>query len=353
MDFYMPPWGEAAGDATVTRVLVASGEPVEKEAPFIEMSTEKVDFELGAPVTGVVGELYVKEGAKVAVGDKIATFYSADAYSQTEYTIYMAIRNLQKLQKMDMNMLRSPAASSDLAFEILLPRFRELLESADGLRGLFLRRLNENAINELQGTMYKIWNCINRIRRFQLDPNATKEKHAEVIRHVDTTLPGLLSKLDQIRESVSRPRMFIGSSRANVEYANSIRDQIGPKVRCKVWSEDQAFSDPKKTDVHALLEAPTRYDYAVFVIGAREDQSRQLLGLRVRDLLICTLGIFLARLGRERVRIIKAQNEVLHFLDELVVAHFDPDASIGEEMAKACEQILPEALHTITPILEK
>lgn len=343
MDFYLPPWGEGAAEATVTRILVASGDLVEKEAPFIELSTEKVDFELPAPVSGLVAELYVKEGYNVTVGDKIATFYSTDTYSQTEYTIDMAVRNIQK---MDMNRLCSRAASSALSFEVLLPTFRKLLELAHWLQGLVLRRLNENAVNELQGAMYKIWACINRVRRFQLDPTPTSEKHAEVIRHVDTTLPGLLSQLNQIREIVLRPRMFIGSSRANVEYANSIRDQIGPQARCRVWSEDEAFSNPKSTTVHALLEAPTRYDYAVFVIGAREDQSRQLLGFRVRDLLICTLGIFLARLGRERVRIIKAQDEVLHFMDELVVAHYDPDASIREEMAKAC-QILLDALHTI------
>lgn len=350
MDFYLPPWGEAAVEATVTRVLVVSGDPVEKEAPFIELATEKVDFELPAPVSGLVGELYVKEHSKVTVGDKIATFYSADAYSQTEYTIYMAVRNIRK---MDVNRLCSREAPSALSFEILFPTFRELMELAHGLRGLFLRRLSENAVNELQGTMYKIWSCINRVRRFQLDRNPTSSMHEEVIRHVETTLPGLLFQLNQIREFISRPRMFIGSSRANVEYANSIRDQIGPQVRCRVWSEDEAFPDPKSTTVHALLEAPTRYDYAVFVIGAREDQSRQLLGLRVRDLLICTLGVFLARLGRERVRIIKAQNEVLHFLDDLVVAHYDPDAGIGEEMAKACDQILPDVLHSIPRVIEK
>ena len=157
MDFYMPPWGEAAGDATVTRVLVASGDQIEKEVPFIEIATEKVDFELGAPVTGLVGELYVKEGAKVTVGDKIATFYSPDAYSQAEYTIYMAVRNIQKI---DMSTLGAQADSAALSFEVLLPRFRELLDLAEGLRGLFLRRLSENAVNELQGTMYKIWSCI-------------------------------------------------------------------------------------------------------------------------------------------------------------------------------------------------
>jgi len=93
---------------------------------------------------------------------------------------------------------------------------------------------------------------------------------------------------------------------------------------------------------------PEVSDYAVFVIGMREDQSRQLLGLRVRDILTCTLGVFLAELGRERVRIIRARNEELHFLDELVVAHYDPDANIEEEMAKACRQILPDALNTIS-----
>ncbi len=346
MDFYMPPWGEAAGEATVTLILVSSGDPVETEQEFLELSTEKVDFELGAPVSGIVGVLYVKRGDKVAVGDKIATFFSTDPYSQAEYTIYMAVRNLQKL---DVDVLCMGAASGGLAFESLLPLFRKLLESARELRGLFLRRLGENTINELQGTMYKTWSCINRIRRFQLDLDANSEKRAEVVHHVETTLPGLLSHFDHVREIVSRPRMFIGSSRANVAYANSIQEQIGPHVRSTVWLEDAAFSDPKSTSLPALLEAPARYDYAVFVIGAREDQSRQLLGLRVRDLLICTIGIFLAKLGREHVRIIKAQNEVFHFLEDLVVASYDPDASIGEEMAKACGKILPATLDSSFP----
>lgn len=351
IDFFVPPWGEAAGEALVTKILVESGQPVELEQNFLELATEKVDFELGAPVSGLVGALYVEEGDTVVVGSKVATFYSPDEYNQTEYTIYMAARNLQKL---DVNELCTPADSGDLAFEDLSPLFRKLRESARELRGLFLRRLGKNTINELQGTMYKAWSCVNRVRRFQLEQEANSDKRREVVGYVEMTLPDLLSHLDLVREIVSRPRMFIGSSKANAEYANSIRDQIGPRVRSKAWSDDEAFSDPKSTPLPALLEAPARYDYAVFVIGAREDQSRQLLGLRVRDLLICTIGIFLAKLGRDRVRIIKAQNEALHSLEDLVIAQYDPDANIAEEMAKACGPILHQALEsTLSRSIEK
>ena len=102
MLFVMPPWGEAASEADVRRVYVTNGASVNEEDLFLAVATEKVDFELGAPISGIVGEIYVRDGDKIRVGDKIATIYSGNSYDQTAYTIYTALR---KLRTLDPNLL--------------------------------------------------------------------------------------------------------------------------------------------------------------------------------------------------------------------------------------------------------
>ena len=67
----MPQLGETVTEATVTRWLVAVGDTVALDAPLLEVTTDKVDTEVPAPVTGVVTEILVAEGATVAVGTQI------------------------------------------------------------------------------------------------------------------------------------------------------------------------------------------------------------------------------------------------------------------------------------------
>lgn len=68
----MPQLGETVTEGTVERWLKQPGDAVEKYESFVEVSTDKVNSEVPAPVTGTLRELLVQEGQTVATGTPIA-----------------------------------------------------------------------------------------------------------------------------------------------------------------------------------------------------------------------------------------------------------------------------------------
>ncbi|MBM4053563.1 MAG: biotin/lipoyl-binding protein [Planctomycetes bacterium] len=60
-------------EATVSFWYVEEDEEVEEGEDLVEMITDKTTFNIHAPVTGRLVEIYVQEGDVVKVGDIIAT----------------------------------------------------------------------------------------------------------------------------------------------------------------------------------------------------------------------------------------------------------------------------------------
>ena len=70
--FRMPKLGETVTTGTVTRWLVAVGDPVRFDDPLLEVSTDKVDSEIPSPFSGVLLEIMVPEGETAEVGAELA-----------------------------------------------------------------------------------------------------------------------------------------------------------------------------------------------------------------------------------------------------------------------------------------
>lgn len=68
----MPQLGESVTEGTVAQWLKKVGDSVEKYEAFVEVSTDKVNAEVPAPVSGTIRELIVKEGETVPTGAPIA-----------------------------------------------------------------------------------------------------------------------------------------------------------------------------------------------------------------------------------------------------------------------------------------
>ena len=68
----MPQLGETVTEGTVAQWLKKVGDSVDKYEAFVEVSTDKVNAEVPAPVSGVIRELIVKEGETVPTGAPIA-----------------------------------------------------------------------------------------------------------------------------------------------------------------------------------------------------------------------------------------------------------------------------------------
>ncbi|MGA9583824.1 MAG: 2-oxo acid dehydrogenase subunit E2 [Terracidiphilus sp.] len=71
-DVIMPQMGESIVEGTITKWLKKVGEPVEKDEPLFEISTDKVDAEIPSTVAGVLTEIRFPEGATVEINTVVA-----------------------------------------------------------------------------------------------------------------------------------------------------------------------------------------------------------------------------------------------------------------------------------------
>jgi pyruvate dehydrogenase E2 component (dihydrolipoamide acetyltransferase) len=74
----MPALGESVTEGTVTRWLKNVGDTVAMDEPLLEVSTDKVDTEIPAPIAGVLLEILAPADAVVLVGAELAVIGAAD-----------------------------------------------------------------------------------------------------------------------------------------------------------------------------------------------------------------------------------------------------------------------------------
>jgi pyruvate dehydrogenase E2 component (dihydrolipoamide acetyltransferase) len=68
----MPQLGETVVEGTIVKWLKSEGDPVERDEPLFEISTDKVDTEVPSPVAGTLTQIKIQEGETVSVGTELA-----------------------------------------------------------------------------------------------------------------------------------------------------------------------------------------------------------------------------------------------------------------------------------------
>jgi len=68
----MPQMGESVAEGTVVRWIKQLGDPVERDEPLFEISTDKVDAEIPSPAAGTLSAIHVTEGQTVPVDTVVA-----------------------------------------------------------------------------------------------------------------------------------------------------------------------------------------------------------------------------------------------------------------------------------------
>ena len=76
-DVVMPQMGESIAEGTIVRWIKKIADPVERDEPLFEISTDKVDAEIPSPIAGVVTEIRAKEGETVPVNTVVAVIGAA------------------------------------------------------------------------------------------------------------------------------------------------------------------------------------------------------------------------------------------------------------------------------------
>src|SRR5881296_478838 len=72
VDVLMPQMGESIAEGTLSKWLKKVGDPVKRDEPLFEISTDKVDAEIPAPAAGVLAEIKVQQGETVPVQTLVA-----------------------------------------------------------------------------------------------------------------------------------------------------------------------------------------------------------------------------------------------------------------------------------------
>ncbi len=75
----MPQLGESITEGTISKWLKQPGDQVKKYEGLVEIITDKVNAEVPAPLSGILKEIKVKEGATVTVGTEIAVIEESAA----------------------------------------------------------------------------------------------------------------------------------------------------------------------------------------------------------------------------------------------------------------------------------
>jgi len=103
-----------------------------------------------------------------------------------------------------------------------------------------------------------------------------------------------------------KPTLFIGSSREGLPVAELVKKHMADFADCRIWNED--VFDYGKSYFETLIELLSFFEYGV-MIGTADDlsinKSRGVKQMETRDNVLFEFGMFLGRLGREKVFFIK------------------------------------------------
>jgi pyruvate dehydrogenase E2 component (dihydrolipoamide acetyltransferase) len=76
-EIVMPQMGESIFEGTITKWLKKAGDPVQKDEPLFEISTDKVDAEIPSPIAGILLEIKAAEGETVEINTVVAIIGAA------------------------------------------------------------------------------------------------------------------------------------------------------------------------------------------------------------------------------------------------------------------------------------
>lgn len=115
-----------------------------------------------------------------------------------------------------------------------------------------------------------------------------------------------------------KPRIFIGSSTERLEIAYAIQENLDHEAQVTVWT--QGIFSLSSSALDSLVTSLDKFDFAVFVFHPDDvTQIRESKFETVRDNLIFELGLFIGKIGKERVFFLIPRNVTgLHLPTDLL-----------------------------------
>lgn len=113
-----------------------------------------------------------------------------------------------------------------------------------------------------------------------------------------------------------KPKVFIGSSTEALPVAEAAQKQLSNLAEVEIW-QDGKFSSTR-TAIESLFAALVEYHFAVFVTVPEDVTTKRGVSHHtMRDNVLFEMGLFLGRLGRDRVFLIAPKDAALHLPSDL------------------------------------
>ena len=106
-----------------------------------------------------------------------------------------------------------------------------------------------------------------------------------------------------------KPKLFLGFSSEEEFLAEYFIDALRDVATVVPWKDDEYLNTPMQSTLEALMEATIKYDYGLFLFTPDDlIKSRGKTARTTRDNVIFEFGLFLGKLGRERVFAVKRKD---------------------------------------------
>lgn len=114
-----------------------------------------------------------------------------------------------------------------------------------------------------------------------------------------------------------KPSIFIGSSSESVEIAEAIQNNLSDVTFPEIW--DQSLTTLSQSTLNNLINTIDKFDFAIFVFGAEgKTIMRKQEKVVARDNVIFETGLFMGKLGVNRVFFVKPKNQDMHLPSDLL-----------------------------------
>lgn len=116
---------------------------------------------------------------------------------------------------------------------------------------------------------------------------------------------------------MSKPRIFIGSSRESLSIADAIHENLDFDAEVTIWRSG-TFNLSSNT-LDDLISTSKRVDFSVFIFSPDDLLTMRSIDKNVvRDNVLFELGLFIGAIGKERCFIIRPRGVDLHFPSDLL-----------------------------------
>jgi tetratricopeptide (TPR) repeat protein len=141
-----------------------------------------------------------------------------------------------------------------------------------------------------------------------------------------------------------KPKIFIGSSVEGLNVAYAVQQNLNHDAESTVW--DQGIFELSRTTIESLTKAVESSDFGVFVFSP--DDLTKMRGKEhntIRDNVIFEFGLFIGKMGRDRVYFLIPDGVDFHLPTDLLGVNpgkYDPkrtDGSFQAATGAACNQI--------------